>query len=88
MRYAWYDFVGNVGVVLMLFAYLLLQVGRLRINDLSYLLLNTIGASVVLISLLYSFNLSAFLVEAFWLLISIFGLIKLAALGARKPKTP
>ena len=31
---------------------------------------------LVLISLIYSFNLSAFLVEAFWLLISLYGLIK------------
>jgi hypothetical protein len=88
VKYAWYDFAGNVGVALMVFAYLLLQMGKLRINDLSYLLMNTIGASVVLISLLYNFNLSAFLVELFWLLISIFGLIKLAGLGAGKPKTP
>lgn len=61
---------------MMVLAYLLLQMGKLRINDLSYSLANIIGAALVLISLLYSFNLSAFLVEGFWLLISLFGLIK------------
>ena len=76
MKYGWYDLAGNVGVVMMVFAYLLLQMGKLRINDLSYSLTNAIGAALVLISLLYSFNLSAFLVELFWLLISLFGLIK------------
>lgn len=76
MKYAWYDLAGNVGVALMVFAYLLLHIGKLRINDLSYSLMNTIGASLVLVSLHYRFNLSAFLVEIFWLLISIFGLIK------------
>ena len=76
MKYAWYDFAGNVGVTMMVLAYLLLQTGKLRMNDLRYLLMNTIGAALVLISLLYSFNLSAFLVEVFWLLISLFGLIK------------
>jgi len=76
MKYGWYDFAGNVGVAMMVFAYLLLQMGKLRINDLSYSLTNAIGAVLVLISLLYSFNLSAFLVETFWLLISLFGLIK------------
>ena len=77
MKYGWYDLAGNVGVALMVIAYLLLQVGKLRINDLSYSLTNAIGAALVLLSLLYSFNLSAFLVEAFWLLISLFGLFRL-----------
>ena len=76
MKYSWYDFAGNVGVAMMVFVYLLLQIGKLRVNDLSYLLTNAIGAALVLFSLLYSFNLSAFLVELFWLLISLFGLIK------------
>jgi len=44
MKYAWYDFAGNVGVALMLFAYLLLQVGKLQINGLRYLVMNVIGA--------------------------------------------
>lgn len=78
MRYGWYDFAGNVGVAMMLFTYLLLQMGKIRINDLSYSLANALGALLVLISLYFSFNLSAFLVESFWLLISVFGLIKIA----------
>ncbi|MCU1265282.1 MAG: hypothetical protein JWM21_1600 [Acidobacteria bacterium] len=76
MKYGWYDLTGNVGVAMMVLSYLLLQLGKLRINDLSYSLTNAIGALLVLISLVYSFNLSAFLVESFWLLISLFGLIK------------
>lgn len=76
MKYGWYDLAGNVGVGMMVFTYLLLQMGKLRISDLSYSLTNAVGAVLVLVSLLYSFNLSAFLVESFWLLISLFGLIK------------
>lgn len=76
MKYSWYDLMGNIGVAMMVLAYLLLQMGKLRINDLSYSLTNAIGAALVLVSLLYSFNLSAFLVESFWLLISLYGLIK------------
>ena len=78
MQYAWYDFVGNFGVALMVFGYLLLQAERIRSSDLSYSLMNGIGALLVVVSLLYRFNLSAFLVELFWLLISIYGLIKFA----------
>jgi len=70
----------------MVFAYLLLHLGKLRITDLSYSLTNAIGALLVLLSLLYSFNLSAFLVEAFWLLISVFGLIRF--LRSQRNKQP
>lgn len=87
MKYGWYDLAGNVGVAMMVFTYLLLQMGKLRINDLSYSLTNAVGAVLVLISLLYSFNLSAFLVETFWLLISLFGLIKFL-MTTRQDKEP
>ena len=78
MQYGWYDFAGNVGVALMVLGYLLLQAEKVRSSDLSYSLMNGIGAALVLISLFYRFNLSAFLVELFWLLISVYGLIKFA----------
>ena len=82
MQYGWYDFAGNIGVALMVLGYLLLQAERIRSRDLSYSLMNGLGALLVVISLLYRFNLSAFLVESFWLLISIYGLIKFT----RKPR--
>ena len=78
MRYAWYDFAGNIGVALMVFGYLWLQAEKIRSSDLSYSLINGGGALLVVVSLLYRFNLSAFLVEAFWFLISVYGLIKFA----------
>jgi hypothetical protein len=84
VKYGWYDLTGNVGVAMMVLAYLFLQMGKLRINDLSYSLTNAIGAVLVLVSLLYSFNLSAFLVEGFWLLISLYGLIKFLTARQRK----
>jgi predicted membrane protein len=79
MQYGWYDFAGNIGVALMVLGYLLLQAERVRSSDLSYSLMNGIGALLVVVSLFYRFNLSAFLVEVFWLLISVYGLIKFAA---------
>ncbi len=66
-------------MVLMVLGYLLLQAEKIRSSDLSYSLMNGVGALLVMISLLYRFNLSAFLMEAFWLLISIYGLFKFAA---------
>jgi hypothetical protein len=74
--YGWFDLVGNVGVLLMVIAYLLLQLEKLSGSALSYLMLNAVGAVLVMISLMFRFNLSAFLMEAFWLLISLYGLTK------------
>ena len=75
MDYAWYDFIGNLGVFLLLSAYLLLQLKRLSSDHLSYSLLNGLGAIFIGISLLFEFNLSAFVIEVFWLLISIMGIV-------------
>ena len=76
MDYSWFDLVGNIGVLLMVVAYLLLQLEKLSSSAVSYLLLNAVGAVLVIISLMFRFNLSAFLMEAFWLLISLYGLTK------------
>jgi hypothetical protein len=74
MEIYWYDVVGNIGVLLILTAYLLLQIDRIESNSAGYSLLNSLGAGLVLASLLGAFNLAAFVLEAFWLLISLWGL--------------
>ncbi|MDQ2938656.1 MAG: hypothetical protein M3R67_14320 [Acidobacteriota bacterium] len=84
MNYSWFDLVGNIGVLLMVIAYLLLQLEKLSSSAFSYLLLNTVGAVMVMVSLMFRFNLSAFLMEAFWLLISLYGLAK-TLFSRRKP---
>jgi len=74
--FMWYDAVGNLGVILILAAYLLLQTKKMSAEDISYSLMNGLGAALVLVSLYYEFNLSAFIIEVFWLLISIYGVVK------------
>lgn len=76
MTYAWYDFLGNVGVAMMLVAFFLLQAQKMSAHDLSYLLLNGIGAVLVLMSLCFAFNLSAFVIETAWVAISVYGIIR------------
>ena len=76
MNYTWYDLIGNIGVALILIAYLLLQLKRIKSEQLQYSLMNGIGAILIIISLYFDFNLSAFIIEFFWLLISIFGIFK------------
>ena len=76
MRYAWYDLVGSVGVTIIIVTYVLLQIERVKSESLLYSILNAVGASLVLISLVYSFNFSAFVVEFFWVLISLYGIAR------------
>ena len=75
MNYQWYDFLGNVGVAIVLTTYLLLQLGKLSGNSLLYSIPNAIGAVLILVSLIFEFNLSAFLIEFFWLIISMIGIV-------------
>ena len=73
MKYAWYDLIGSLGVGIIILTYIALQLEKIRSETLLYSLLNAVGASLILVSLFYSFNFSAFIVEFFWLLISLFG---------------
>ena len=88
MGYTWYDFVGNVGVFLLLAAYLLLQLNKITSNQISYSLMNAVGAILILVSLIFEFNLSAFAIEFFWLLISIVGIIDYLRSKNRSQSSP
>ena len=72
----WYDIIGTLGVAIIVVTYVLLQIERVRSDQLIYSLLNAIGASLILISLYFDFNLPSVVVEFFWLLISMFGIGK------------
>ena len=65
------DGVGLFGAALIVVAYFLLQTGRLDSLSLSFSVINALGASGILFSLFYEFNLSAFAIESFWLAISL-----------------
>ncbi len=69
---------GVVGVVLILIAYAGAQVGRMEPRSAPALLLNLFGAALILLSLAFRFNLAAFLMEAAWALVAIYGLARLA----------
>jgi hypothetical protein len=75
----WYDILGTLGVAIIILTYVLLQIERVRSDQLIYSLMNAIGAALILISLYFDFNLPSVVVEVFWLLISIFGIAKYVA---------
>ena len=76
MSYSLLDLVGNVGVVVLMIAYLMLQLNKLHSDGLAYSLANAVGASLIVVSLLVNFNLSAFIMEVFWVLISFVGIYR------------
>jgi hypothetical protein len=72
------DVAGLIGVVLMLWAYVGAQNGRIAPTGLTSLLMNIIGPGLVIFSLMFSFNLPAFLTEAAWASAAAIGLVRLA----------
>lgn len=81
MHYAFHDFIGNIGLVLLLGTYLLLQLGKIDSTRLLYSLLNALASLLIGTSLLFAFNMSAFLVEAFWFVISLYGVARCLSRG-------
>jgi hypothetical protein len=72
-----FDAAGLVGVLLILSAYAGAQIRRLDMSGLTSLLMNLAGACLIMVSLVKAFNLSAFLVEAAWAMVALFGLTRL-----------
>ena len=70
------DAVGVLGAVLILATYFLLQAGRLDAGSMTYSVANALGAGGIIVSLIYDFNLSAFIIESFWLAISLYGIYR------------
>ena len=73
-----FDAAGLVGVALMLGAYAAAQLRWLDPVKTPALLMNLAGASLVMASLINRFNLAAFVMEAAWAVVALFGLLRLA----------
>lgn len=76
MTLAWHDIAGLIGVAMVLAAYLLVQTRTMDARQPLYLVINGVGAILVLISLLYAFNLSAFVIQCAWIAISLYGIVR------------
>jgi predicted membrane protein len=76
MTLQWFDWVGFAGVTLIVIAYFLVQAGRLRGDHMANQVLNALGALAVMVSLVFgTFNFPAFVLEAIWLAVSMYGMI-------------
>ena len=76
LELAWYDWVGLLGTVIILLGFFLLQAGRLAGTGLIYQLINLFGAAGILVSLIGKFNLPVFLLEAAWMAVSLYGIVR------------
>ncbi len=70
------NFLGVVGVILVLTAYILIQTNRMSSATVSFSFLNTLGSFLILISLCFYWNLASGIIEGAWLIISLYGLVK------------
>lgn len=69
------DIIGLIGVSLVLLAYALLQVQRINPMGFWYSFNNAAGSALIIISLLVRWNLSAFVMEFTWFLVSLYGVV-------------
>jgi hypothetical protein len=73
-----FDAAGLLGVVLMLGAYAAAQARWLDPLKPRALLMNLVGAGLVLVSMIRAFNLAAFVMESAWAIVALYGLIRFA----------
>mgnify|MGYP003340377255 CR=1 FL=1 len=76
MQLSLYDALGLAGSAVVIVAYFATQKGWLAATDWKFPFANLIGCVLIITSLWADWNLSAFVVEVFWLAISLYGLLR------------
>ncbi len=70
------DGLGLLGAAVILLAYALNQLDRLASSDWRFPAVNLAGSVMIMVSLLYAFNLPSVVIEIFWMAISLFGMVR------------
>ena len=71
-----YDVAGLIGSAIVIIAYFATQAGWFSANDPRFAWANLIGAALIIASLTMDWNLAAFVMEIFWILISVYGRLR------------
>lgn len=71
-----FDLIGMTGVFMILAVYGAVQIDKMDVKSVSYSAINAVGAVLILISLMVTFNLASFVIEIAWLAISLFGIFQ------------
>lgn len=69
------DLIGLSGVALLIITYALLQLDKIDPKGFWYSFNNLLVAILVTVSLVYTPNLASIVIEIFWFLISLFGIV-------------
>jgi len=69
------DIIGYIGVALLIVTYAMLQLDRIDPKGFWYSFNNMIVAILVTVSLLYTMNKASMVIEVFWFIISVYGII-------------
>jgi hypothetical protein len=72
-----FTILGLLGVAINLMAYGLLTAGRLRADSLSYQVINCVGTTGILLSLIAQWNLPVFVSNVAWLVIALVGVARI-----------
>jgi hypothetical protein len=78
------DLIGFAGAALLMVAYFANQQRWLASDDWRYPAANLAGSILILVSLMFAWNFPSIVIEVFWALISIWGLIKANAERSRR----
>ena len=69
------DLIGLTGVALLIITYALLQLDKIDPKGFWYSFNNLLVAILVTVSLIYTPNLASIVIEIFWFLISLYGVV-------------
>ena len=69
------DVIGLVGVALLVTTYAMLQIDRIDPKGFWYSFNNMVVAMLVSVSLYYTWNTASVVIEVFWFLISVYGIV-------------
>jgi len=70
------NIVGVIGTILLVGTYFMLAAQKIKGDSYPYLICNAVAAALILYSLCYHFNLASFIIEIFWISISVYGIWK------------
>lgn len=76
MPIALYDLIGFVGAAVVVVAYFANQQRWLSSEDWRFPAANLLGASLILVSLWFEWNFPSVVIEIFWALISLWGVVR------------
>ncbi len=70
------DAIGSFGALIVVAAYFATQMRMMNSDDLAFPVVNLLGSVLIVYSLVHNFNLASMLIEGFWILISLIGIIQ------------